>query len=162
LNWEAIGAVGELAAALGVIISLVYLAVQIRQNTRALRSTSYHQAAEQTWSSVLTMAQDPLLADLAIKRLAGGELSEADETRLAALDVALLFGYENMLRLNEQGLLDPDVWENVISNSMMYLGSTRVRELLSQRPGPLSARLLQEIQKHEALFPEEPGPLSPG
>lgn len=33
MNWEAIGAVGEILGAAGVIITLVYLAVQVRQNS---------------------------------------------------------------------------------------------------------------------------------
>jgi hypothetical protein len=156
LDWNALGAIGELVGALGVIVSLAYLAVQIRQNTRALRSTSYHQAAEQTWSAVLAVAQDASLAAAYAKLLDGREPTPEEQVQVAFADVALIFGFENMLRLNEQGLLDPDVWDNVLKNSIGYLGSARVREVLSQRPGPLSARLLTEVQKHELLFPVEP------
>ena len=34
MNWEAIGTIAELIGAIAVVVSLVYLAVQIRQNTR--------------------------------------------------------------------------------------------------------------------------------
>ena len=51
MNWEAIGAVGEVLGAIGVIVTLGYLAVRIRQNTRQLdqnnlsvRSSSSHAA----------------------------------------------------------------------------------------------------------------------
>ena len=37
MNWEAIGAVGESLSAVAVLITLVYLAVQIRQNTHAMK-----------------------------------------------------------------------------------------------------------------------------
>ncbi len=33
MNWEAIGAIGEVLGALVVVITIGYLAVQIRQNT---------------------------------------------------------------------------------------------------------------------------------
>ena len=36
MNWEAIGAIGEVAGAFGVIATLGYLAFQIRQNTKQL------------------------------------------------------------------------------------------------------------------------------
>lgn len=36
MNWDAIGAVGEIIGAIGVIITLGYLAYQIRQNTAQL------------------------------------------------------------------------------------------------------------------------------
>ena len=37
-----LGAIGELIASVGVVVSLIYLAVQVRQNTRGIR-TSAHQ-----------------------------------------------------------------------------------------------------------------------
>ena len=41
MEWEAIGAIGEVGGAVGVIVTLIYLAGQLRQNTKALRSGSY-------------------------------------------------------------------------------------------------------------------------
>ena len=40
MNWEAIGAVGEILGALLVGVTLIYLAVQLRQNTRATRAAT--------------------------------------------------------------------------------------------------------------------------
>ena len=39
MNWDAIGAVGEILGALAVFCTLIYLAVQIRQNTNAVRAS---------------------------------------------------------------------------------------------------------------------------
>lgn len=33
MNWEAIGAVGEALGSIAVLVTLIYLAIQIRQNT---------------------------------------------------------------------------------------------------------------------------------
>ena len=38
MNWEAIGAIGEITGATGVIISVAYLAIQIRKNTASLNA----------------------------------------------------------------------------------------------------------------------------
>ena len=46
MNWEAIGAVGEVVGAVAVIASIVYLARQIRQNTQAVRRASGRQTGE--------------------------------------------------------------------------------------------------------------------
>jgi len=52
---EALANVGEFVGAIGVIVTIGYLAVHIRQNTKAVRTSSYHQAAEQTsrWGRVV-------------------------------------------------------------------------------------------------------------
>ena len=40
LNWEAIGAVGEIVGATAVVVSLAYLALQLRVNSRAIKFES--------------------------------------------------------------------------------------------------------------------------
>ncbi len=114
MNVETLGSIGDFVGGVAVIASLIYLAVQIRQNTRAVRSSSYHQAAEQTWNYCLAVAGDASLADILARRAAGEPLAAADELRANAADQALVFGFENMLRLHEEGLVDPDVWQHVI------------------------------------------------
>ena len=46
MNWEAIGAIGEIVGATGVIISLVYLAVQIRHSTKESELSTIHNISE--------------------------------------------------------------------------------------------------------------------
>jgi hypothetical protein len=40
MNWEAITAVGQIVGAVGVIISVIYLAQQVRSNSRQTRLAS--------------------------------------------------------------------------------------------------------------------------
>ncbi len=40
MNWNAIGSVGEAAGAVAVVASLIYLALQIRQNTLEVRAAA--------------------------------------------------------------------------------------------------------------------------
>ena len=46
MTLEDLGNLGEFVAAIGVIASLVYLALQIRQNTASLRSSTHQQLAQ--------------------------------------------------------------------------------------------------------------------
>ena len=42
MNWEAIGALGEFVGAIAVFFSLIYVAIQIRDNTRSQQAATYH------------------------------------------------------------------------------------------------------------------------
>ena len=42
MNWDAIGAIGEIVGGLAVLVTLVYLALQIRQNTTQAKAASHH------------------------------------------------------------------------------------------------------------------------
>ena len=46
LNWDAIGAIGELIGATAVFVSIVYLALQVRQISTDVRSSGSHNAAQ--------------------------------------------------------------------------------------------------------------------
>ena len=46
MNWDAIGAVGEIVGAIAVVFSLVYLGVQIRNQNRESRMASVHEILE--------------------------------------------------------------------------------------------------------------------
>ena len=54
------GAIGELAGGIAVIITLIYLATQIHQNTRSVRSAAYQEAVRgaNEWSSLLVQEKD--------------------------------------------------------------------------------------------------------
>ncbi len=62
MNWEAIGAAGEILAAIAVVVTLIYLAKQIRQNSQAVQISALRDTTEHwhRWSEVL--ATSPELA----------------------------------------------------------------------------------------------------
>ena len=62
MNWEAISAVSDFLAALAVIVTLGYLAVQIRQNTSTLKSTATQGAHDQTAALYDLLASDSELS----------------------------------------------------------------------------------------------------
>ena len=60
MNWEAISAIGQLVGALAVVISLIYLASEVRRNTRASQLAamrSMHDAFNR-WIQQLTERPD--------------------------------------------------------------------------------------------------------
>lgn len=147
--FEDLANLGDFLGGIGVVVSLVYLAVQIRHNTKSMQSASYHQAAEQMWSYCFAMAESESLAEISARDHEGEPLTRAEQMRLRSAMQGLLFGFENCLRLREQGLVDDDIWNNLLDNSMPGLWAWRAH--LVQRPGPLSRRLLAEIDARRHL-----------
>ncbi len=62
INWTAIGSVAEIVAAVGVIVSLIYLALQVRQNTQSIRAATYDAMVRTNGDFLLPLIQDPDLA----------------------------------------------------------------------------------------------------
>ena len=69
MNWEAIGAIGEIGGALGVIFSLIYLAVQIKGETRARRAETTHSQSMAIAEIMQRLAVNPTLTDIWVRGL---------------------------------------------------------------------------------------------
>jgi len=83
MNGEAIVALSQIVAAVGVILSLVFVGLQIKQNTRALQRTEHNSTMEQ-WTVIRqAIAQNRDIAELMTAGLKGERpLDAADQLRM--------------------------------------------------------------------------------
>ena len=60
MNWDAIGAVGEIIGAVVVIVTLLYVAKQIRQTSKSLEMAALRDTTAQwnQWSELLVTTPD--------------------------------------------------------------------------------------------------------
>ena len=85
LNWGAIAAVGEILGAVAVVVTLLYLSKQIRQNSRAVEVTVLRDTTDQWnhWSEFVTSS--PGLAEIVARgNHSYSKLSEADALQYEA------------------------------------------------------------------------------
>lgn len=67
LTIQDLGSIGELIAAAATIATLAYLAIQVRQNTRALRSATFQQISMDMSLSAEAISINPDLAAIVVK-----------------------------------------------------------------------------------------------
>lgn len=83
MSWEAIGAVGEILGALGVIVTLGYLAVQIKYTRNAWIRQNERDLLRGVTTSSQLLVQDPEIGELLLKGQNSFEqLTEAEKLRL--------------------------------------------------------------------------------
>lgn len=139
----------QIAAAGAVVVSLLFVAYELRQNTASLHLNTeavqigaYHQAIGQIKDAWM----QPDFASLLLRARAGGDtLTESERLRLDILLSADLFGHEIALHLAERGLIDAGLWANMLENNRAYLTANAHMTVLAERPGPLSARLREVL-----------------
>jgi len=78
VNWDAVGAISEIIGAAGVMASLIYLATQIRQNTRTERARAFQNIFSETTALTNEMFSvensDLMIAGMRnFKALSGGD-----------------------------------------------------------------------------------------
>jgi hypothetical protein len=129
MSLEDLGNIGEFVAAVAVVLSLIYLAVQIRQNTRSVRMASHHAVMSEFRTNVRVLTQDPELASAYQVGLEHpDQLSETDRARFGPMLASSVQIYEELYAHYRAGLIERDLWESRQRN-LFYLMSL---------PGPLA------------------------
>jgi len=100
MNWEAVGAIGEVFGALVVVGTLLYLALQIRQNSN-LAKADYYNKAQMGFSSFRSMVNAHPQVFLKMSKLES--LSEEEEIIASNICGELAFNYA-ILYENERAL----------------------------------------------------------
>ena len=79
MNWDAIGAMAELAGASAVVITLIYLSVQLRQNSSLLSASLANAHREAANELTLLLASDRSAARVFWSGLASREALDTDD-----------------------------------------------------------------------------------
>ena len=111
MNWEALGSIAEVTGAAGVIVSLIYLAAQIRDQNRESRSATTN-ALTQQWSLVMSgVSTSETLGDIYIRGLDNfDELTPGEKMRFTAFLSQMTQITESLQNHYFEGKLDPDLW----------------------------------------------------
>ena len=111
---------GQIIGALAVVISLIYVALQIRQNTNAIRSATAQTVHEHFAKWYNLVAADAGLSQIVAKGLRDyGSLAEQERVRFVAAFMAFLSYSQNAFLKWREGLLAQPLWrgwELVIMN----------------------------------------------
>ncbi len=114
MNWEAVGAVGEILGALGVIVSLVYLATQIRTQNRESRAAAVNEWTNQWNQFLVSFAEHPNLSEVWIKGIYDFSALNPTEVVQFSSHLGRIFRVgENIYDQYKQGLFDPKTWRGV-------------------------------------------------
>jgi hypothetical protein len=125
MTLQDLGNIGEFVAAVGVIVSLIYLAFQIRQNTRSIRAAAVHQATVGASDFSRSLAESEELAHIFIAGLRGYEQLDTEEKRTRWLSLASIQfrHYEDVFLQYQNGTVGAESWEGWRNSMRPFLAS---------------------------------------
>lgn len=108
---EIAGLVAEVTAAIGVIISVIYLAVQVSGNTEALHSQTHFNLLDMSQDALVVAMNNPELNSIVVRgRNDPASLDEEEWSRFANSQLMEINSWEYAYYLNEDGTISPQVW----------------------------------------------------
>ena len=105
------GALGEMIGGIAIIISLIYVALQIRQNTKATQMSSAHSFLDTQNAYVGLINQSSTLADI-LDRGAGGlsNLQGSEVIQFSAFHDQAFSSFQTFFTEWKDGMLDDRLW----------------------------------------------------
>lgn len=118
INISDLGSLGEFIGSIGVISSLIYVSVQIRQNTRSIRASAIQEINTDSQNLLLTLT-NPILAQV-MHRMETNKALDENEAYIAANWLsAAMRGWENQYYQYKHGLIDKEIYESRL-NALAY------------------------------------------
>jgi hypothetical protein len=161
MNWEAIGAIGQIVGVVLVGITLVYLSLQLRQNTLSLKSSTFLAISTLMGSTMEILATNSDLAPLVIKAQSGLDgLSIEERARFGFLMMMSMRRVETVVVQRHFGFIEPELTEGFERSALSALGSKGARQWWATSKGAFSQ--LFSTWADEKLASNLPQPIHAG
>lgn len=165
MTLQDLGALGEVVGGFAVVVSLVYVAYQIRQssrqielNSRHVRAAMYHATNDSFFRWFSLLAQDQEVADLWLRGFRGETLSPDERVRYHALVSMLFFAYEGNFEQLKLGTIQRDTLRIAGPDIARLLGRPAVKSWWErQAPTSLTPEFREAIAVLVAEHQAAPG-----
>ena len=121
MDWDALAAVASVLAAISVTLTVVYLAIQIRKNTRATHSQTYHLATSALAEMAGIVGSSKEVARIfRIGMINPEKLDEDEFSQFGYLGISLFRRFENAFFQYQSGMIDEDFWTGHRDNILWF------------------------------------------
>ena len=142
---------GEIVGAIAVVFTVGYLAVQIRQNTRAIRASAQQETTRDV-SGFLSQVTDN--ADVARILRVGlqdwDKLDDDERMRFSMLLFRAFFNFQHLFSLHREGTLDPEYWVSQWQVMLWYMKQPGVVRWWSVAKSRLRAGFVEYMEREAA------------
>ena len=104
--------IAEVVAAVAVVVTLIYISIELRQNTRALRTSAYQDMVGNTMQIVMPLMADRELAEFFYRAQENSDtLTDQEKLRWHLLMLACFRHWDNLYYQYRIGNLEAEMWD---------------------------------------------------
>ncbi len=143
-----LGNLGEFVGAMGVVISLVYLAKQMQQNTTSVRAASFNSMAQNSMNLLQHAFIDAEFAEFLHRAENNPSSLTAEETvRWDAYMTAVYRHFGNLVYQYRVGALDQEMWESYESTLEIHLRTPSWGAWFEENKSLFSRSLVEQVER---------------
>ncbi|NND82070.1 MAG: hypothetical protein HKN50_06560 [Gammaproteobacteria bacterium] len=161
MNWEAIGALGEVIGGFAVVVTLLYLARQSKNNAAAINRAAVQATMRGRSEATRFLSRDPVLCALLWKGAADPDsLNEVEWQRFFLVCAAIVRPLELSFLDYEAGRMNEELWQGQKFTISYWFVQPGIQRWLDQYGQtlypPFVAYLRKIIAEHESAAAPEP------
>jgi hypothetical protein len=157
MNWEAISAIGQIVGAVLVGITLIYLALQLRQNTASLRSSTFQAISTTMGLTMEILTTHPDLAPLLMKAHAGLDvLAPVERVRFGFLKMMAMRRVETVVVQRHFGFIEPEFTAGFERSALSVMAMPGAREWWATSRAAFSDLFARWLDEQIAANPQPP------
>lgn len=129
MNWEMITAIGQLATVLVGVPSIIYFAIQLREQTRERRQAAVNALTVQWGDLTKALHEDPEFTAVYLRGVQSfHDLDAVSKLRFSAFQNRFLKNFEGMYYSRREGILSPELWDEIQRTMSDFLAYDGVRQ----------------------------------
>lgn len=122
MNWEALGAIAAMVGVVTVIVTLFYLAVQVKHATSVARATARQAVTQMNVESLGFGLDSQVLSSASKKATLGEKLTPDEHSNYVRWILARMRVFENAHYQHRLGLLEQDEWAGYAKMIFLHIG----------------------------------------
>lgn len=156
-NLEYWASLGEIIGAITVVISLLYLAIQVRQNTRAQRLENASRILDRTASMQGALSRDPATSALFSKGVSNpSQLSPQERIQFTWAMYEFFGALEFMFLASKEKSIPKEIWQRWSLAAAWWLTFPGVQAWWDARPIPFADSFSSYIESLRETNPTDP------
>ncbi len=149
MNIMELGALGEFVGAIAVVGTLIYLSIQIRSNTKEVKSENVHRVTDSFNQLNILLASDERLSVLWHKGMANyDDLSDAEKARWEFVQLTAFRIYDSLYYQIQRGTGDDQLWHAELDTLRWVFASPGFRSWWRQQQFGFSSGFKEYLEKH--------------
>ncbi|MDH3352067.1 MAG: hypothetical protein OEM60_04495 [Gammaproteobacteria bacterium] len=146
-NLESLANLGEIIGAIAVVVSLIYLAVQVRQNTKAQQTENFSRALDRVAAIQATLSQDAETSVIFSKGVSDpSDLTSRERMQFTWTMYELFGAFEFMFIASKTNAIPEEIWQRWSSAIAWWLSYSGVKAWWKVRPIPFSESFTSYIE----------------
>ena len=152
MNLQDLASIAEIAGGFAVLATLIYLVIELRNNTKTTRAQMHEQATQSflTLLNSIMLKPDVLAAGIKASEEEFSTFSDGDKAYIYACNFGFFKHYELLYVQHQKGLMDEETWTAWQEHLLMYFHQPGIQTWWKTRKSTFTASFQTFLENSEA------------